>query len=104
MLNPVSVRPLSKSTGQSYSKKDSTAKDQKETKENVQGGERYDSEGKTQRRWDYRTRTAPGLRPAPPHFSRGRSRPNRLLPGLRVTLTFGLGHLDRSSRRGILWL
>ena len=26
MLNPISVRPLSKSTGQSYSKKDSTAR------------------------------------------------------------------------------
>ena len=68
MLNPVTVRPLTKSTGQSYSKKDSIAR-LKRNKENIPEGKRHDSETKTRRQRARRARTALGLQPAPPHFS-----------------------------------
>ena len=91
MLNPVITRSLTKSAGKSYTQKNSIAK---ETKKNILGGKRHDSEGKTRRRRAYRTRTTPRVRPTPPHFSRGGSRPNRLLPGLWVTATLGMGLPD----------
>ena len=71
MLNPGIPRPLIENIGESHPKKTRPAKDRRATKGNIPGGERHDSEGRLRQQRTHGTRTAPKLRPTPPHFRRG---------------------------------